>query len=156
MSEQNDSKFPKHVLKAIRVMQKSNGKLLLCGSAALILGDLLPCRHMHDVDFAVNEKNFNPSLYTEVTPYEGQDEEGYTSFMTRVWIDSKRVEINILVFDDEKFNSENIKLLDGSTIKSQSSKDILSWKQKYNRPKDIKDLNDIATKALEEAVFGGE
>lgn len=147
--------IPQHTLETIRSFQKHNPKVLLCGSAALILSGLLPHREMHDIDFILNRKYFKESkLWMKTTPYSEQEEDGYTSYLMR----SMSVEINLLIFEDNIIlKSEEVIPYKGSkSIICQNLNDIISWKEKYNRPKDIRDLDAITSKAFEEAVFTEE
>ena len=62
--------------------------------------------------------------------------------------------INVLVFEDTiKLNSENLNFLNIFNIKQQKLEDIINWKEKYNRPKDIMDLEKITLRVIEEAML---
>lgn len=140
------------VLDIIRKLQKENGNLLLCGSAALILHELLPNRHMSDIDFAINEKflintkmNIYPDSYNELNKLR----DNYASYSCREHI----IKVNLLVFNDDiKLNTEE----SNNKIKCQALTDIINWKEKYNRPKDIKDLEKILTKVIENTILHEE
>lgn len=157
-SRQSGNRFPSHVLEIIRVVQKKHPNFLLCGSAALILAGVLPYREMHDLDFAVNRSHFNNWGFSKTNPYEGQTEDGYESYISRYAAQGIGMDVNVLVFDNSiTLNSEDIIISQGNRpIKSQCLNDIMFWKEKYNRPKDIKDLDAIASKALEDAIFTEE
>jgi len=140
--------FNNGVLVAITELQQKNPHLILCGSAALIMLGILENRHMSDIDFAVNDEAFIriPTLPQFPDPYsELNSADGYKSHSGYY----QRFKINTLVFEDhiplysEEFNG----------IKHQRLEDIINWKEKYNRPKDIKDLEKITIKAIEEALY---
>jgi hypothetical protein len=157
-SSKLNGEFPKHTLEVIKMLYKENPNLYLCGSAALILSELLPYRKMHDVDFVLNERDFeNSDAWRRTSEYSKQEGDEYTSYEISQGYGRTRTSINVLVFaDDIKLNTEDLSLPDNTIIKCQSLNDIISWKEKYNRTKDKQDLDAIASKALEEAVFTEE
>lgn len=148
--------FPKQTINAIENIQRKFPSLILCGSAALMLTSTLPYRPMHDIDFVLNECNFkNDGIWNKTKPYASEENDGYTSYyMLYQPMSQIGIEINLLVFsNDVDLKSEYINSFGQKQIKIQRLEDILYWKEKYNRPKDIQDLDAIALKALEDAVF---
>jgi len=147
-----------YVDKIIKIQRENHG-FLLGGSIALILGDVLPSRDIGDIDLIVSEDDFSQSnLYmkaSESDAYGGLpsvDKQRYRCFYAY----EKGIVINILVYErGVTFRRKNITLSDGSVIACHNFDDILRWKEKYNRPKDIQDLKRIMDKACEEAIFGG-
>lgn len=136
----------------IRAFQKQHPEALLCGSAALILSDMMPYREIHDVDFVINKRHFDQLSYmmAKTNPYDNEEEDGYISYSNMIG----SIEFNLLVFDNNiKLKEKTITLPQGD-IKCQEINDILYWKRKYNRLKDKEDLENI-NKAFEEAIFGG-
>lgn len=136
-------------------LQKENPNFLLAGSLALILSDTLPNRSVHDIDIVVNIKDFKNTDYfrnSSVYNYSDITSNEYDSYS--YW--DYRCEINLLNFlvfpDNIKLNKGLLKIEDNKII-IQDIDDILKWKQKYNREKDLKDLDNITAKALEDALF---
>ncbi len=153
-SKQNKKEdfLPSVFIYAVESLQKNNPTLLLCGSVALILSDLLPYRKVHDIDFVINRRHFdNSDLWVRTSPYPEMSDDGYESYEMK----QNGIFVNLLVFDDDvKLNEKVIMSPFNTEIRCQDLNDILSWKRKYNRPKDIEDLKNIDN-AFEEAIFGG-
>lgn len=149
--------FPHIIVCTIEDLQAKYPELILCGSAALMLTGALPYRPMHDIDFVLNRRNFKDSgVWLKTKSYSEVDNDGYTSYILYRGKNYPLIkqDINILVFDDAiELNSESVKSFGKRAIKMQRQQDILRWKEKYNREKDIKDLDAIASKALEDAIF---
>lgn len=147
----------------VRSIQAANPKLLLCGSLALILADKLDMRDMGDIDFVVNNKDYDNNTHgiswiaPDPDPYNLADDnggDGYESlhgqFKYNGKFRSRNVDINLLVFDDDiELKSET---LTDSRIRVQDLDTVMRWKKKYNRDKDIKDMNNIANKCLEDII----
>jgi hypothetical protein len=144
------SSLPHHFIYAIENFQKEHPEMLLCGSVALILNEALPYRKVHDIDFVINRQHFDSHrLGHRANPYTNEVHDGYYSHEIEV----QDILINMLVFDDDiKLNEKTIISPFNTKIKCQDINDILLWKRKYNRPKDIEDLNNI-NKAIEDAIF---
>jgi len=143
--------FDSEVLRVIKNIQSKYSELILCGSASLIMREVLPNRDMSDIDFVVNETNLT---FTDLIPDDGychlNQEDGYKSYSyTHEQGFFIRHKINILIFhDDITLNTEIT-----SGVKHQALRDIINWKEKYNRSKDIEDINNITTKAIEETLL---
>ena len=152
------------VAKTVSTFQEMYPEAILCGSGALILSGMLPYRKMHDIDFIVSYDQFYNSdcgLWTSTDTYavvNGFTDPKYTSYIYKDTINN--FIINLLVFGHKNdFNIDticNLKYSYGYEIKCQSFEDIISWKQKYNRPKDKEDLRIIMDKAFDDAVFTEE
>jgi hypothetical protein len=136
----------------IKQLQSNHKDIFLCGSAALILKGVLPNRDIHDIDFVssnsdiIKELGLWPDVYSDV---EKDDEyvsySGFTRYST--------VKINILLFKKNKeFNLDIVESNYGNII-CQNVDDIVVWKQRYNRKKDLVDLDNIAANMLEKAIF---
>ena len=105
-----------------------------------------------DIDFVINENDLDnlvgiSQLYEDKYPNQECDQyeshHGIYNFGNETFI------INLLVFDDDvTLETNTINYLD-KTFKIQKIDTILKWKKKYNRSKDIKDLNKIADRYLE-------
>lgn len=142
---------------AAHELQKKHPRFYLAGSAALILSDLLPNRPMSDLDFVLKHsdlprwRNFFSNLM--VSQYPKSFEDGYESYDATLKINNGSVKINLLVFDDNKLIRTTYVKADHLPIAIQNTEDIIAWKQKYNRPKDIVDLEAMSQRALEKALF---
>ena len=124
--------------------------LILCGSVSLILLDILPNRKVSDIDFVTTNVTTINKLNLRQDSYDDEETNGgYTSF-SGYYEGSK---VNILLFSPgTEIQTEIIKRPIHS-IRSQLVSDILYWKEKYNRPKDLSDLDSISLNMLEKAVF---
>jgi hypothetical protein len=136
----------------IRQIQINHKDLYLCGSAALILKGVLPNREIHDLDFVscnrdlIKEFALWPDVYTEVG---NRDEyvsySGFTQY--------SNIKVNILLYKkNTEFNLDTVQSNYGNII-CQNVDDIVEWKKKYNRQKDLIDLDNIAANMLEKAIF---
>jgi hypothetical protein len=136
----------------ITQLQANHKDIFLCGSAALILKGVLPNRPIHDIDFVssnvniIKELGLWPDIYSDI---ERDDEyvsySGFTKYSS--------VKVNILLFKKNKeFNLRAVESNYGNII-CQDVDDIIAWKQKYNRKKDLVDLDNIAANMLEKAIF---
>jgi hypothetical protein len=139
-------------------IQETNKRLLLCGSAALIFAGLLPEREIRDIDFVCNKRDIDDlyglnNLRLDHYPNNINDKyysyHAYWHFMGM----TSRHSINLLAFDDSIALTPESIMYQGEKLLLQKVDDILYWKEKYNRPKDIKDLNDIVTKAVEDIIL---
>lgn len=143
------------VLSVVETIQKANPEFLLCGSAALILLDMMPNRSMSDIDFVTNKKFLKKSsLCLRSDKYNNMnDGDKYESYSCSL-INSGTYKINVLAFDDDvQLYYDSLKILHLTEIKHQRLQDIINWKEKYNRPKDIQDLEKILTKVIETTVL---
>jgi hypothetical protein len=141
-------------LKIIRQLQANHKDLILCGSAALILADVLPDRDIGDIDFVTNNNNVISILGLSRDAYADEViNGGYLSYSSaRVGIFGV-YKLNVLVFNPEiSIDTEIIKLFGGDLV-CQRISDIIRWKEKYNRTKDIVDLDNMCLNMLEKAVF---
>lgn len=134
-------RFPEAMYYALKI-RKKNPHYVLCGSVALIMSGKLPVRDVHDIDFVTNErfiseKELNRLTYGEYGPTEN---DGYTCYevlnygVHGVW------GYNLFVFPDDvdlKIKEINI------TVNIQHPDEILKWKKKYNREKDIEDIEQV-------------
>lgn len=142
-----------HSIKWAKVFQDRYPNVAICGSLALMCAGLLPERWVGDVDFVVSRSYFDEKLFKDLDMYEAYkaaENDNYDSY----YIYTNNMKFNALVFDDDvELNYEEVKVGD-TTLLCQKMDDILYWKEKYNRKKDIRDLEAIKTKAIEDAVFG--
>lgn len=134
----------------ITYLQRRFPSLILCGSVSLILLDVLPNRNVSDIDFVTTDISVIGKLHLRQDSYDDEETNGgYTSF-SGVYMDNK---INVLLFSlGIEIKTQTITMPTDS-IRSQLVSDILYWKEKYNRPKDISDLDSISLNMLEKAVF---
>lgn len=134
----------------INHVYENSPKALLCGSVALMAAGLLDWRDTQDVDFVIKQKDFdrdNLDLMRDM--YAGSEGDGYRSYHGNIRINEKWVTINFLVFFKEvELATETINFCENNIV-VQKLDDILKWKQKYNRSKDIKDLDNIAKNLIE-------
>jgi hypothetical protein len=116
----------------------------------LILLDVLPNRSVSDIDFVTTDVSVIGKLHLRQDSYDDEETNGgYTSF-SGVYMGNK---INVLLFSlGTEIKTEMITRSTDS-IRSQLVSDILYWKEKYNRPKDLSDLDSISLNMLEKAVF---
>ncbi len=134
----------------ITYLQRRFPSLILCGSVSLILLDVLPNRSVSDIDFVTTDVSVIGKLHLRQDSYDDEETNGgYTSF-SGVYMGNK---INVLLFSlGTEIKTEMITRSTDS-IRSQLVSDILYWKEKYNRPKDLSDLDSISLNMLEKAVF---
>ena len=134
----------------ITYLQKRFPSLILCGSVSLILLDILPNRSVSDIDFVTTDVTVLGKLHLRQDSYDDEETNGgYTSF-SGVHMANK---INVLLFSlGTEIKTQTITMPTDS-IRSQLVSDILYWKEKYNRPKDLSDLDSISLNMLEKAVF---
>ena len=145
------------IMKAVERLQTVNPRLYLAGSVALMASGLLPERKIGDIDFVINEEDFkdielikNIRMDT-VGPYAEPKHlnEGYTSYHGVSGIYS----INLLVYNKDVEITHEVLNYENKDFLIQKLDNILYWKEKYNRDKDIKDLEIINTILLEKAFF---
>lgn len=151
-SSRNNMEITTQTISVITKIQGDNPNFLLCGSCPLILNGLLENREISDIDFAANFSDMRdcdlPLVKDKYSDLNKED--GYMSFSCFVY----NHKINVLIFDDcIELNSETIKFLNIFNIKQQKLEDIINWKEKYNRPKDIRDLDNITLKAIEQSIL---
>lgn len=139
----------------IKQLQASHHSLILCGSAALILADVLPDRHIGDIDFVTTDRSIISKLNLTRDVYADEVANGgYLSYsVSKIRTGFGLYKLNVLIFKpDTIFNIEKI-MINGSDIVCQRISDILYWKEKYNRTKDLIDIDAISLNMLEKAVF---
>lgn len=136
-------------------IQRLNSQLILCGSVALIFADMLDRSCVGDIDFVVNKKDCPRlrDIYSlRKDKYVDNVDDNYESYHGVYDLGNEMFDINLLVFDDDiKLEIDTITYLN-KTVNIQKIDTILNWKKKYNRSKDIEDLNKIANKCLEEIL----
>jgi len=133
---------------------------MLCGSLALILGDEMDYREVGDIDFVINERNFNYLKGIEnlrKDKYGENEDDKYTSYHGRHFVrinlmTKSNVNVNLLVFEDDIVLNKQTLILPEGDITIQDVDTMLYYKRKYNRDKDKKDLENIANKCLEEII----
>lgn len=134
----------------ITYLQKRFPSLILCGSVSLILLDILPNRSVSDIDFVTTDVSIIGKLYLRQDSYDDEETNGgYTSY-SGVYMANK---INVLLFSLGTEIKTEIITRSTDSIRSQLVSDILYWKEKYNRPKDLSDIDSISLNMLEKAVF---
>lgn len=141
------------VVHLIKHIQSINPNLRLCGSAALILAGVLEERSVGDLDFALNSRDFKLSMgiFHDLHKdyYANQSNDKYKSFHATYWRAGESVVVNLLVFNDDIVLDKSTVKYSDTDIIIQEIDTILKWKKKYNRIKDIKDLDNIANVSLE-------
>lgn len=147
-------RLTKDVLKIMFHLQQKYPKFILSGSAALIMCDALDDRPISDIDIVLKKSDLPYStifsgLKIDNTNYPtGGD--GYNSYHASY----KGLDMNLLVYDNDRLINHKDHYVPGvGIIKHQELQDIIYWKQKYKRPKDLKDIENITTKAMEKAIF---
>ena len=139
----------------IKQLQASHSELILCGSAALILADVLPERDIGDIDFVTTNRGIVSRLNLTRDVYADEVANGgYLSYsVSKIRTGFGLYKLNVLIFKpDTIINTEKINI-NGSDILCQRISDILYWKEKYNRTKDLIDIDAISLNMLEKAVF---
>jgi len=142
-------------LNLIRQLQSNHKDLILCGSAALILAEVLPDRNIGDIDFVTNNRAMISALNLTRDAYADEVANGgYLSYsVTKIREGFGTYKLNALVFNPEACIDTEIIKLSGGDIVCQRISDVIQWKQKYNRKKDIIDLDNMSLNMLEKAVF---
>lgn len=145
------------VLELIFNIQKKNPHILLCGSSVLMLKELLDKRSMSDIDFVCNREyleDLNEPWIKDEYFKAKNHKHNYESLSCSYEYNGLSYKINMLVHDDStKLYAEELEIPNMGKIKHQRLEDIIKWKEKYNRPKDIQDLDKILTKAIETTVL---
>lgn len=143
----------------IKHLQDNNPNMRLCGSAALILAGVLEDRIVGDLDFALNRKDFLnikdvKGLYLKLDYYKELNDE-YKCYYghSNCKVTNKTIKVNLLVFEDDVILDIDSIMYSNINITTQQVDTMLRWKKKYNRIKDIKDLNNIANKYLENILI---
>ena len=141
------------LIDAIYDIQEHHPRLLLCGSAALVLSGKLTDRRINDIDFVINDKHMNKTMIADLRLrpdrlfYSLQKkDDNYKSFHG---FESNGFIINVLCFKNEIHLNKEIITCNSKKIIMQDLDTILFYKTKYNRPKDIKDLDNIANNEIE-------
>jgi hypothetical protein len=134
-------------------LQKDNLQLILCGSVALIVASILDERKVADIDFTAHRDYFDKLKLGPLNkddPYKDAEEDGYTSYHKNIYLSGKRLPLNVLIHEDpDAYITIQTVEYKGRTFTIQKVDDILHWKKKYNRSKDLQDLENIANKSLE-------
>lgn len=134
-------------------LQKENPQMILCGSVALIVASVLDERPVADIDFTAHRNYFDKLKLGGLSPddpYKDAEEDGYTSYHKNVYIGLKRLPLNVLIHEeDDAYITIQTVEYKGRIFTIQKVDDILCWKKKYNRSKDLRDLENIANKSLE-------
>jgi hypothetical protein len=145
----------KQVCSTIAALQTQYRDLVLCGASALILKEILPDRPVGDVDFVTNKFHTILDLNLTYDHYSDSKNNGdyssYSGYYGGIYV-------NILHFkDDLHINLDQIVVKGHNNreyeIICQNVDDIIYWKERYGRPKDIKDLDNIAANLLEKEIF---
>jgi hypothetical protein len=142
-------------LTAILDIQESFADFIIGGSAALILAGLLEERDLGDIDIITNVRHYNKLGWLSGfsrDPYPQQEKDGYESYHCAYRTKSVIYNINLLIHNDNTLITYETIIYKGNTIKIQRLDDILCWKKKYNRTKDILDLENIANKLIEDIL----
>ena len=139
---------------AIASLQSQYPDLILCGASALILKGILPTRPVGDIDFVSNRFDTILDLNLHYDHYsDSKNKDEYSSYSGYYGI----LKINVLHFKDGvSINLDQIFVKKGNRdfkIVCQDAEDILCWKQRYGRPKDLVDLDNIASNMLEKEIF---
>lgn len=140
---------------AILDIQSKYTDFIVGGSAALIFAGLLEERDLGDVDIVTNIRHYNKLGWLSGfsrDPYPQQEKDDYESYHGTYKANSTRYSINILIHSDNTLLTFETIVYKGHTIKIQKLDDILCWKKKYNRSKDIRDLENIANKLIEDIL----
>jgi hypothetical protein len=146
----------REVCSTICGLQSQYRDLVLCGASALILKSILPDRPIGDVDFVTNKFNTILDLNLSYDHYSDSKNNGEYSSYSGYY---GGVKINVLHFkEDANINLDQIIIytVDNKLaykIICQDVDDIIYWKERYGRPKDIKDLDNIASNLLEKEIF---
>lgn len=110
---------------------------ILCGSTALMLAGKLPERKIGDLDFICPSHKFDPTGLALYGDYEPHVNDGYTCY--KVSGDGEFY-YNVFVHDPATVIQVQIE----KDILMQSVDQILKWKEKYSRHKDLNDFIAIA------------
>lgn len=141
-------------LQLIKEMQSRYTNFVLSGSVALIASGALDNRPVSDIDIVLHKRclpKFTMFSNLKIDKNYPDSGDGYISYHATY----KEMEINLLVYNnDREIRNTWTDVPNIGKIKHQKLEDIINWKKKYNRPKDLKDLENITNKALEKAVFG--
>jgi UTP-glucose-1-phosphate uridylyltransferase len=117
---------------------------------------VLPERDVGDIDFATTNRDIVSKLKLTKDVYADEVANGgYLSYsVTKLSLTGSGLfKLNVLIFKpDTNINTEKINI-NGSDILCQRISDILYWKEKYNRTKDLIDIDAISLNMLEKAVF---
>lgn len=109
---------------------------MLCGSVALIHAKAIPDRPVLDIDFVCPPHLFDATGLDLYGGYGPQEYEGYTCYKVQHDKEIEGFYYNVFVHDASVvIKGEEV---DGVLI--QSVDQILFWKKKFNRSKDLKDL----------------
>jgi hypothetical protein len=134
-------------------LQKENTQMILCGSVALIVAQVLDERPVADIDFTVHRDYFEKMKLGHLSkddPYKDAEEDGYTSYHKSIYFGFKRLPLNVLVHEDpDAYITIQTVEYKGRMFTIQKVDDILCWKKKYNRTKDINDLENVTAKLVE-------
>lgn len=109
--------------------------LILCGSVALAHLGILK-RDLGDIDFVCFEDEFDPTGFDTYGDYGPWVQDGHTCYKVSSDHKANGFYYNVFVFKDR--SEVEFKISNG--IKVQSPKQIIAWKKKYDRAKDIRDV----------------
>ncbi len=126
-----------YALSIAKKIIKKNPKLILCGSLSLILAKKIQDRDIHDLDFCCHKEDFDESYFLRMCNYGPQENNGYKCYCVNsdIAYDRSPLFYNIFVHD-KKIKTQKTSL----GFLTQDISEILFWKKKFNREKDIKDL----------------
>jgi hypothetical protein len=115
---------------------------------------LLPNRAIGDIDFVTNRFSTILDLnlvYDHYSDSKNKDEySSYSGYYGSIKINALHFKDGATINLDQIIVKENGKEL---KIICQDVNDTIYWKERYGRPKDIKDLDDIAANLLEREIF---
>lgn len=141
------------LLDVVLEIQKEDPELLLCGSLALMFAKKLDSRPANDIDFVVNQRyieklisilDLDRDRYPEI-----KADDDYDSYHGSYFYDGDIYLINVLAFKDNITLNKQYINYDFERLKIQDIDTILHYKAKYNRTKDVEDLNNIANNEIE-------
>jgi len=140
-----DMRFPEALYYALKIRRK-HPEFALCGSVALILAGRIPPRNVTDIDFVVCKSKISETTLLGLKideSYNVIEKDGYKCYTIN---ESGVFKYNLFVFENEesvKIKLNSIKLL------MQDTTQILEWKQKFNRPKDKKDIRESKVQGVQ-------
>lgn len=149
-------------------MQHFSENYVLCGSMALILSGIMDIRPVSDIDFVLNECDFDRNIigsimHLQMDSYKGyfgthkvEVDDNYTSWHGTYRHNGKKFSMNFLVFNDDIQIKRQWLHLPHKDVLIQDIDTIMQYKEKYNRSKDKIDLENITTKAIEEILLDKE
>jgi hypothetical protein len=144
------------LIEAVEQIQTKYPQLILCGSVALMLQDLLDRRNPSDIDFVVTHQNL-PSIWAMTEDaYAGNDKYRSFYFHHRNKLFGKTFKINVLVFEDDYIIKSEVVNCHGKSFTMEDVDEILRWKKDYGRDKDLKDIENVTLKTIEKTFLNNE